>query len=128
MHDLYISQQIAREVIKKAEEKEGSEVLEVKIKLGELTHLNPEQIKFWLKELFRKTCASGAKILIEKIPVTIRCKNCGYRGRIEKALSEYEYPISFSLFSLNCPECGSCEVEVENGRECMLERIKLKVK
>jgi len=124
MHDFSISRQIAREVIKKASEKGALEVLEVKIKIGELTHLNPEQLKFWLKELFRDTLAKGAKIKIEKMPLIIRCISCGFEGKVETK-EEFCY---FSFFpSVVCPSCHSTEIEVKSGEECILERMRIKI-
>lgn len=123
MHDFSISQQIANQVIKKAGEQKASQVLEVKIKIGELTHLNPEQLDFWLKEFFRETIAQKAKIRIEKIPLTLRCKDCGYQGKAEIAEEFYYYPL---FTSICCPRCSSTEVEIKSGRECLLEKIRIK--
>jgi len=124
MHDFSISQQIAHHVIRKVEEEKATEVLEIKIKIGELTHLNPEQLTFWLREFFRQTPASRAKILIEKTPPIIQCKKCKYEGKV-RVKKEDTYLFYF-LAPFTCPRCGSDEVEVISGRECLLERIKIK--
>lgn len=122
MHDLFISQQIAHTVIKKSNEQRASKVIEIKIKVGDLTHLNPEQIDFWLKEFFRHTPAEGAKILIEKIPPSIQCKSCGYQGPV-KVENNF---LTCSFIPVNCPQCGSDKVKITSGQECLLERIKIK--
>ena len=121
MHDFSVSQQIAGEVIRRARIEGAQQVLEIKIKLGELTHLNPEQITFWLEEFFRGTFARGAKILIEKIPVSMYCKKCGYRGEIKQKTSS----LYFFAF-LRCPQCGSDDVNINSGKECMLQRITIR--
>jgi len=125
MHDFYISQQIAREVIKKAKMEKASQVTEINIKLGELTHLNPDQLMFWLKQLFRETLASGAKIIIAKVPFLIKCKNCGYEGKLQMP-KDYDYYFYF-LPPFSCPRCGEQNgVEIKSGRECVLEGIKIR--
>lgn len=127
MHDFSISQQMATQVIKKAHEGRASDVLEVRIKIGELTHLNPEQISFWLKQLFKGTLAQTAKITVEKMPLVIECRECHYQGPAEKEkVGEddlYYFPFSPSF---RCPVCESSEVELKAGKECVLEKIKIK--
>jgi len=93
----------------------------VKIKVGELTHLNPEQLDFWLKEFFQNTPAQKAKILIEKTPPLILCKECGYQGKLELKNPYFLYFFT----SLQCPRCRSDKIEVSSGRECLLESIKI---
>ena len=123
MHDFSISRQIAAEVIKRANEKKASQVLEIKLKIGQLTHINPEQISFWLKELFKETLAQQANIKIEKAPVIMQCKKCSYEGKIEVEEKFYYLPLFNSIF---CPCCKSEEIEIKSGDECLLERIKIK--
>jgi len=122
MHDLYISRLIAQEVIKRAKREGASRVLEVRIKIGNFTHLNPEQLDFWLKEFFRSTLAQEAKILIKKVPTIILCRKCGYKSKLENADVYFPY---FSLPFLQCPHCGSNNTELVSGKECLLERIKI---
>jgi hydrogenase nickel incorporation protein HypA/HybF len=121
MHDLYISRQIAREVISRARKEGASRVLEVKIRIGELTHLNPEQLDFWLREFFQNTFAQKAKILIEKTPPFIFCRECGYQGELELKNPYFLYFFTF----LQCPHCRSDKIEISSGRECLLESIKI---
>lgn len=121
MHDLYISRQIAREVIGRARKEGAFRVLEVKVKVGQLTHLNPEQLNFWLREFFKNTLAQEAEILIEKTPPLIFCKKCGYRGKLK-----VEDPYFLYFFpSLQCPRCRWDKIEISSGRECLLESIKI---
>lgn len=124
MHDFAVSRQIAREVIARAKTEGAERVLEVRIKIGELTHLNPEQVNFWLEQLFKGTPAEDARILIDKICPLVWCRKCGYEG--ELALDDgfsYSYP-QISVI-VRCPECGSDKVDVKEGRECLLQRIKI---
>ena len=122
MHDFSISQQIASKVIEEINRERAFKVIEIKIKIGELTHLNPEQIDFWLKQFFHDTPAEDAKILIEKTPPLIYCKGCGYRGTIKVRDDFFIYP----FIPLNCPKCGLNKIEIKGGNECLLEKIKIK--
>ena len=123
MHDFSISKQIAVEVLNKAKKEKAAHVLEIHIKIGSSTHLNPEQVRFWLQELFKKTIAEQARIVIVNVPVVIRCKECSYEGKIETS-KEFYYS---SLFNLTlCPACTSRRVEMKSGGECLLEKVKIK--
>lgn len=123
MHDFSISRQIAGHVVKKANEERASRVVEIRIRIGGLTHLNPEQLKFWLKEFFRETVAREAKIKIEKAPIIIQCESCGYEGEVEAAEKFNHFPL---FTCIHCPRCQSTEIKIKTGKECLLERMKIK--
>ena len=122
MHDLSISQAIARTILNQAKEKRVRKILSVNLELGELTFLNPEQIHFWLKELLKDTPAQGAKIYIKKIFSRIRCKKCEYEGCVSLR-DDFFYHVYFPL--LRCPRCSSTSLEIKAGRECLIRRIRV---
>ena len=122
MHDLSVSQAIARTVLEQAKEKRVRKILSLNLELGELTFLNPEQIHFWLKELFKDTPAQGTKIYIKKIFSRIKCKKCEYEGSMSLRDDPF-FHIYFPL--LRCPCCNSTSLEIKAGRECLIRRIKV---
>lgn len=124
MHDFSVSQAIARTVLKQAKEKRVRKILSLSLELGELTFLNPEQIHFWLKELFKDTPAQGAKIHIKKIFSRIKCKKCGYEGSMTLRDDPF-YHLYFPL--LRCPRCNSASLEIKTGRECLIRRIRVSI-
>ncbi|BDH79227.1 MAG TPA: hydrogenase maturation nickel metallochaperone HypA [Methanothermobacter sp.] len=119
MHELSMADAIIKTVIDAAEKNNAIEVLEVTIEIGELTLLNPEQIKFILEVLSEDTILEGAKFNIEIIPARIECP-CGYNGRITSndELDHYN-PI------ISCPSCGGGEFKIIDGRECNIKNIKI---
>ena len=122
MHELSISQSIAKTVLEKASEQKAKNILSVEIELGELTFLNPEQVEFWLEEIFKKTPARDAKIQIRKIHSQMKCQDCQWQGRIN-AKDDHLYYTCF--FASRCPQCGSSALKIEKGRECLVRRIKM---
>ena len=122
MHDLSISQAITETVLKEARDKKARKVLSLKLEIGELTFLSPEQIRFWLKELFKGTLAEGAKICIKKIFSLIKCKSCSYEGNItleDNSLRHTYFPI------MKCPKCSSFSLEIKKGKECLIRQIRV---
>ena len=119
MHEYSISAEIVKTVLDTAENNSGKKVLSVQLEIGELALLNVEQVKFWIDEMFKGTVAEGAKVKVKKIKAEIECAACGYRGGPTPGLKNT--PNHLTL--LSCPTCGSFQIEIKKGRECLLQRI-----
>jgi hydrogenase nickel incorporation protein HypA/HybF len=121
MHEFSISSEIVKTVLDAAEKNNGKRVLSVQLEIGELTHLNGEQVAFWVKELFKDWVAEGAEVKIKAIKARIHCRACGYKGGIRSDRED-----SFQRLALQtCPKCNSFQFKVEKGRECFLTRIQV---
>lgn len=126
MHDISISQAIAKTVLKEARDKKARRVLSLKLEIGELTFLSPEQIRFWLKELFKGTLAQGVKIYIKKIFCLIRCKGCSYEGNMDLNMGLGDGSLSHTYFPImKCPKCSSFSLEIKKGKECLVKQIRI---
>ena len=121
MHEFSISSEIVRTVLDTAEKNNGKKVLSIQLEIGELTHLNGDQVGFWIKELFKGSMAEDAEVKIKTIKARIHCKACGYKGGIRSDRED-----SFRHLALQtCPQCNSFQFKVEKGRECILKRIQV---
>ena len=121
MHEFSISSEIVRTVLDTVEKSNGKKVFSIQLEMGELTLLNAEQVTYWIQELFKGTMAEGARIKVKTIKAQLQCNSCGYKGRnISK-----EKDIFRHFVPLICPKCGSLEIKVEKGRECILRKIQL---
>ncbi|RLI36267.1 hydrogenase maturation nickel metallochaperone HypA [Candidatus Bathyarchaeota archaeon] len=123
MHEYSVTTQIVSKVLREAESRRAKRVLEVKLQIGELTFLNPEQVKFWYKALVKGTVMEGSKLIIQEKRGLVRCLKCGYEGSF-KYEDDPAYHIAFP--TLLCPKCGGV-VEIIGGRECIIENIKMVV-
>ncbi len=122
MHELSISQSIAKTVLEKAFEQKAKNIISVDIEIGELTSFNAEQVEFWLEEIFKKTQAEDAKIQIRKIHSRLKCRDCQWQGKMNSKDDPLYYPL---FFTFRCPECDSSSLEIEKGKECLIRRIKI---
>jgi len=121
MHEFSISSDIVRTVLDTVEKNTGKKVLSIQLEIGELTHLNGEQVSFWIKELFKDSVAEDAEVKIKTIKARILCKACGYKGGIGSGQED-----SFRHLVLqSCPRCNSFQFKIEKGRECILRRIQV---
>ncbi len=121
MHEFSIADEIVKNVIDTARKNGGKKVLSIQLEIGELTHLNGEQVSFWIKELFKNSVAEGAEVKVKTIKARIQCKACGYKGGIS---TDQEDPFR-QLALRSCPQCNSFQFKIEKGQECILRRIQV---
>jgi len=115
-------QSLVSTVLSLAREKGAARVLSVSMKVGELTHLNPEQLRFAFDVLTEDTEAKGAELVIEVVEAKVRCRRCGYEGGLSSSREAF---LQALIPIAECPRCGSVDVEVVAGRECMLTSVRL---
>lgn len=122
MHDVTAAQRIASTVLQVAREQGAERVERVQIALGAMTMIAPEQLEFWLEQIFRGSVAEGAEVEIEQLPLRIRCKTCSHEGAVEVP----DDPIYHLMpYVPECPACGSDELEVLGGGACVVQAIRI---
>ena len=121
MHDIERSHTIVKTILKAAEEQGARKIERVELVIGELTFLSPDQIEFWVGELLRNTIGEGAEIVVESRAARIKCAACGREGEVDVADDPFYH---YTGVSPACPECGSSQVEVVAGRECMIQSLR----
>ncbi|MBS7654964.1 hydrogenase maturation nickel metallochaperone HypA [Candidatus Bathyarchaeota archaeon] len=126
MHEFSTAQMIIENVIKIAEKYNAKRVAEVNLEIGALTLLNLDQLTFSLTILSEKTIVEGAEFKINYASAKLKCLNCGYESVINAdSFNNYDWP-EFIL-QLKCVKCESREVEVIEGKSCVIKDIKIKV-
>ncbi len=121
MHEFSVSSEVAQAVLDSAKENSGNKVLSILLEIGEITLLNPEQVRFWVGELLKGSIAEGAEIRIKTTKVRIECESCRYQGR--PLLNPKEG--AGLLGPLHCPKCKTYRVKVKKGDGCILKRIQM---
>ena len=106
MHELSITQDVFNIVLKHAEANRARKVVRVNLRIGELRDIVDEWMQRMFDLLSRKTIAEGAKLVIERIPVTFRCE-CG---------ETFEVNIRETI-SKQCPRCKGENTTLSTGRE-----------
>ncbi|MHC1586376.1 MAG: hydrogenase maturation nickel metallochaperone HypA [Candidatus Hecatellaceae archaeon] len=123
MHEFSAASQLVELVKIEAEKRKAKRVLEVKVVIGRLTFLNPEQLRFAYKILSEGTLLEGSRLRIEEQKAEVECSKCGYKGEISAEDDPY-FHIGLPL--LRCPKCGS-EVSIVKGRDFIVKSVKLEV-
>jgi len=118
-----MTSQIVESVLKEARRHDAKIVLQVRLILGNLTFLNPEQVTFWYRLITKGTIMEKSRLSIQRKEGTVRCQRCEYEGNFSYEDDPlYHIPIP----TLLCPRCGNI-VEVVNGKECIVKCVKMVV-
>lgn len=117
MHELSLATSVVDYAQKVAGENGLSKICELHLEVGDMTHIDPWQLRYCISMVMKGTAVEGAKIRIKRRKVSLKCKACG-------RVSSLKLVKSIGDFELKCPRCGSQEVEIDKGRELTLTRIK----
>lgn len=110
MHELAMVRSIYEVINEKIKEFGLKKVKQVKLIVGELTGVEDMTMKSCFEIYVQATPVEGAKLVIERVPVTVRCRICG---------NEYETKIPFA----ECDICGKKSIQVISGKELYIESL-----
>jgi len=120
MHEFSIASAIVEKVLGFCEEQRAKKVIEVRVTIGEFTHIDPEQLRFCFQAITKETPLEEAALEIETSDAAVHCPHCGYAGPPkywDGALSGVLIP------TLQCPVCEKA-VDPAEGHECTIKTVK----
>jgi hydrogenase nickel incorporation protein HypA/HybF len=111
MHELSVCQALLRQVDRIAQREQASAVRRVSVRVGVLSGVEPAL----LAQAFRQArtgspLAQRAQLLIETVPVRVRCAQCGAESGATAA-------------RLRCPACHSTDTCLVAGHELLLAAV-----
>ena len=113
MHEMGIAMQIVEIAAASIPEHlKNSRVQGVYLKIGKLSSVVPDSLRFCFDIVSKDSAVAGATLYIEEIPVTARCKSC-----------DNHWTIDVPAFS--CPGCGSGTIELISGQELDISSIEV---
>ena len=110
MHELVIVEGILDVVVPEARKHGANQILSIRLKVGELSGVIPECVREYFTVAARGTMAEGAKVLIDPLPIRIRCRDCRGENEIRRGMDA-------------CPVCGSRQFRIISGREYYIESV-----
>jgi len=122
MHEISIAGAIIDAVIEAAKKNNALKINKVFLEVGELTGLNPDQLKFIFKKITAGSLAEDAQYDIKVIKPLINCRKCSFNGAVEIFESHHYF-----LPVIKCPECSETDVEIIEGRECIITKMNIMV-
>jgi hydrogenase nickel incorporation protein HypA/HybF len=110
MHELRIAEDLSKIVLEVARRAKLSKVTKVNISFGQMIQIVPDIFKFAFMETVRNSEAQDANIVIEIVPVKLKCADCGNNFQ----LIENQFC---------CNNCSSTDLEIINGKELLVKSI-----
>jgi len=113
MHEASLAQNIIEDIERRIEEGEiADHVRSVRLAVGRLTAVVPDNLRFLFEVLAKGSALEGARLDIEQVPIRARCTSCGKYFEIED--------VYFS-----CRGCGSPDLDVLSGSELLIESVEV---
>ena len=81
MHELSIASAIVEHLLEFAESDPPKKILGVRLLVGELSCIEPEQLSFCYTAITKETAIEDSTLEIERAEAEVLCPNCSYRGR-----------------------------------------------
>jgi hydrogenase nickel incorporation protein HypA/HybF len=120
MHELSIASAVVESILEFVSARSVKNVLAVRVAIGELSHIEADQLRFCYTAVTEQTLIQNSVLEIETVQAVVRCIRCSYRGRPkywDDAVSAGPIP------TLQCPNCGAT-VEAIEGNDCAIKSIR----
>lgn len=101
MHELGVASEILDVALSEADRNAAKKVTSIRLRVGVLRAIEPENLSFLFGHLARGTPAEGALLEIVEEPVRVECGTCGE--------SEVR------AFTVDCPRCHGSNIRVTCG-------------
>lgn len=113
MHEMGIAMRIVEIAISAIPpDIEDARIERINLKVGRLTAVVPESLRFCFNIASSDTPLAGASLEMEETPIVVECGECGAETTIEH--------LPFA-----CSECGSGKVTIVSGRELDILSIEM---
>jgi hydrogenase nickel incorporation protein HypA/HybF len=112
MHELGIAASVLQEAQQEAQRHPGTRLRKIKVRVGELSGVNPEALSFSFEVLVRDARLEPLELEIETCPRRQRCPAC-------------QQTFTVAEYDLRCPGCGTAETEFASGDELELASLEM---
>lgn len=113
MHEVGIMESALDAVLSQARSHSAQRVHRIVLRIGALSGVDPEALRFAFDAVAQNTIAAGAALQIDDVPALAHCAACNA-----------DFGIS-SGFIFACPRCGDFSGKVRQGRELELFRVEM---
>ena len=112
MHEVSIMTEAVRMAVDTAQSAGASRVLKLRLRIGTLSGVVPDAMRFAFDVVCQGTMAAGATLEIEAVPAACWCATCQ---------TEFECADFFN----ECPRCHNVSGELRRGREMEIADVEM---
>lgn len=112
MHELSVCQALISQVEEIARQHRAISIGVVNVRIGPLSGVEPVLLEQAYPLASAGTVAAASTLVIEKLPIRVRCKRCGAETAAEAN-------------RLVCGECGDWQTQLLSGDEMLLASVEL---
>ena len=112
MHELTIARSLIEIIEQECLTYGQAKVIKIELRLGKLSGIMPDSLRFAFEVMSIGGITEGASLLIEEVPLRIKCNRC-------RKVSTLDAPF------LICPYCKETDVEMIGGRELEIRGIEI---
>ena len=112
MHELSVCQALIEQVRDLARRHGADTVKTVNVRIGPLSGVEPELLAQAFPLASAGTVAATAQLLVERLPIRVRCETCGAETAAE-------------MNQLVCGACGDWHTRLLSGDEMLLASVEL---
>ena len=133
MHEWALAEAIVRTVAQQAAQQGIRRVLRVQVQIGQMQQIRPETLERLVREVVAQEYpqVSGADFRFRIVPTRLSCRRCGHRWPLAEALEALDPDAREAIHFLpelahsylRCPECGSPDFQMEEGRGVTIATI-----
>jgi hydrogenase nickel incorporation protein HypA/HybF len=114
VHELPITEDILKIALSHGEKNGAKRIVRINLVIGDLTDLIDEWVQRYFEYLAKGSIAAEAKLVIERVPITVMCGECKKPFIVDKKKLDFE-----------CPVCGQKGTELMRGREFTVKSIEI---
>lgn len=112
MHEMALAEGVLQIVEDQARGAGAEKVVAVWLEIGQLSHVEPEAIRFCFDVVTANTLADGARLEIDRAPGRAWCHDCG---------AEVDIP----QLGAACPTCEGYKLQVTGGDQMRVKEMEV---
>ncbi len=112
MHESAIAQSLLEIIEQETLPYAGAKVTTLTLRIGKLSGVMPEALTFAFEALSMGSRSEGASLIIEEVPLSIKCNQCGRVHIVDDPF-------------MICPHCEGTDVEMIAGRELEIRNMEI---
>jgi len=112
MHEMSLAEGVLQILQDQGQAQNFSQVKTVWLELGELSHVDPDAIRFCFDAVTQDSIAQGAKLEIIRTPGAAWCHDCSKTVAVSSLIDP-------------CPECAGYKLQVTGGDDMRVHELEV---